>query len=84
MREAALRRCPECAKRLANRSFDAIALAKCPYCRGIWISRDGIESVARRESFLRCFFSMNEQAMNGRTTLPTSVAATDFSENAQD
>ena len=85
IREAALRRCPECAKRLANRSFDAIALAECPYCRGIWISRDGIESVARREgeSFLGRFFSMNEQAMNGRTTLRTIVAATDFSENAE-
>ncbi len=84
-REAALRRCPECAKRLANRRFDAIALAECPYCRGIWMSRDGIESVARRESesFLGRFFSMNEQAMNGRTTLRTIVAATDFSENAE-
>jgi nucleotide-binding universal stress UspA family protein/Zn-finger nucleic acid-binding protein len=85
IREAALRRCPECAKRLANHSFDAIAVAECPYCRGIWISRDGIESVARRESesFLGRFFSMTEQAMNGRTTLRTIVAATDFSENAE-
>jgi hypothetical protein len=57
-RETARGRCPKCGKRLDSRRFDNIVLEECPSCRGIWLARDEIANLSRRESesFLGRFF----------------------------
>jgi phage FluMu protein Com len=51
-------RCPKCGKQLDSRRFDNLVLEECPSCRGVWLSRDEIATISRRESesFLGRFF----------------------------
>ena len=57
-REIARGRCPKCGKPLDSRRVDDIVLEECTSCRGIWLGRDEIANLSRRESesFLGRFF----------------------------
>jgi ribosomal protein L37AE/L43A len=49
-REQARGRCPKCGNQLESRRVDDIVLEECASCRGIWLGRDEIAKVSRRES----------------------------------
>ena len=49
-RETARGHCPKCGNPLESRSVDDIVLEECASCRGIWLGRDEIAKVSRRES----------------------------------
>jgi hypothetical protein len=50
VRELAVGRCPKCGNRLSGRVIDQISLEECASCRGIWLNRDELAAVSRRES----------------------------------
>jgi len=50
VRELTLGRCPKCGNRLSSRVIDQISLEECESCRGIWLNRDELASLSRRES----------------------------------
>jgi DNA repair exonuclease SbcCD ATPase subunit len=50
--------CPKCGNRLEMRRVDDVVLEECASCRGIWLCRDEIAKLSRREveSFFGRFF----------------------------
>jgi ribosomal protein L37AE/L43A len=49
-RETAQGRCPKCGKRLETGRVDDVVLEECASCNGVWLGRDEIAKLARRES----------------------------------
>jgi len=49
-REIAQGRCPKCGSRWSQRVVDDIATEECTSCHGIWLDRNELASLSRRES----------------------------------
>lgn len=42
-------RCPKCGERLASAEFRGVKVEECPGCKGMWLDRGEVETVARSE-----------------------------------
>jgi uncharacterized protein with PIN domain len=58
LRQKALMRCPKCGEKLVSLQHHEVTVEECPSCRGMWLDRGELETLAQREneSWLARFF----------------------------
>jgi hypothetical protein len=58
VRQQALMRCPKCGEKLVSLQHHEVTVEECPACRGMWLDRGELETLAQREneSWLARFF----------------------------
>jgi len=58
LRQQALMRCPKCGEKLVSLQHHEVTVEECPSCRGMWLDRGELETLAQREneSWLARFF----------------------------
>jgi len=58
LRQQALMRCPKCGAKLVSLQHHEVTVEECPSCRGMWLDRGQLETLAQREneSWLARFF----------------------------
>jgi len=49
LRQQALMRCPKCGEKLVSLRRHEVTVEECPSCRGMWLDRGELETLARRE-----------------------------------
>jgi hypothetical protein len=50
IRQQALMRCPKCGEKLASLQYNEVTVEECPSCKGMWLDRGELETVAQREN----------------------------------
>jgi len=49
LRQQALMRCPKCGEKLTSRQHHGVTVEECPACKGMWLDRGELETLAQRE-----------------------------------
>jgi len=50
LRQQALMRCPKCGEKLVSLQYHEVTVEECPACKGMWLDRGELETVAQREN----------------------------------
>jgi rubrerythrin len=50
LRQQALLRCPKCGDQLTTLQHHGVTVEECPSCKGMWLDRGELETLAQREN----------------------------------
>jgi phage FluMu protein Com len=50
LRQQALMRCPKCGDKLTTLQHQGVMIEECPSCKGMWLDRGELETLAQREN----------------------------------
>jgi len=49
LKTMALMRCPKCGEGLVKRNLHGVSVDTCPKCQGMWLEKDEMEAIAKKE-----------------------------------
>jgi Zn-finger nucleic acid-binding protein len=49
LRQQAHMRCPKCGEKLSSLQYHEVTVEECPACKGMWLDRGELETLAQRE-----------------------------------